>query len=127
MAYAATTKVPVSQTKAEIERLVNKNGAENFGIMNKGFVTIIAFTINGINIMFKFEQAATAQEERSVWRAVMMTIKMKFESIEREIETFEEAFLAQVVAPDGRTYGEHVIPAIAVDYSERRIPLLPQF
>lgn len=127
MAYAATTKVPVARTKAEIETIVNRYGADNFGIARKGDNHIVFFTANGKNIVFCTKQRENPQAERANWRCLAKTIHMKMESVEAGIESFEEAFLAQIVAPDGLTYGEHVIPRIGTDYTERRVPLLPNF
>ena len=127
MAYAKTTKVPVRQTKGEIEKTVDKYGADNFGIMRQGEAHIVAFTVNGRNIMFRVNRREDAQEERSIWRALSMSIKMKLESVEAGIETFDEAFLAQIVAPDGMTYGDHMIPKITETYENRSVPLLPNF
>lgn len=43
-----------------------------------------------------------------------------------KIESFEEAFLAHIVLPDGATVGSHAIPAIAASYKgEKLVPLLP--
>jgi len=127
MAYAKDTKVPVSRTKGEIEKTITKYGAENFGIMRQGVNHIIAFTVKDRNVIFRVTQREDPQHERSIWRALSMSIKMKLESIEAGIETFDEAFLAQIVAPDGMTYGDHMIPKITQNYEERSVPLLPNF
>jgi hypothetical protein len=47
--------------------------------------------------------------------------------VEAKIETFEEAFLAHVVLPDGKTVGEHALPAVAAIYKGGQLtPLLPK-
>ena len=129
MAYAVKTKVPVYQTKMEIEKMVKKAGAEGFGLMElKGRVQI-AFQMNRRNIMFRVMVPENdPQGERSMWRALSLTIKGKLESWERGIETFEEAFLANIVMPDGRTVADHAAPAIESGYSSgKSVPLLPDF
>jgi hypothetical protein len=57
---------------------------------------------------------------------LLLCIKAKLESVEAKIETFEEAFLAHVVLPDGETVGEHALPAVAAIYKGGQLrPLLP--
>jgi hypothetical protein len=56
----------------------------------------------------------------------LLCIKAKLEAVEAKIETFEEAFLAHVVLPDGKTVGEHALPAVAAIYKGGQLsPLLP--
>ncbi|MFP2927852.1 hypothetical protein ACLESO_22180 [Pyxidicoccus sp. 3LG] len=60
------------------------------------------------------------------WRSLYATLKAKFISLDGKIETFEQAFLAHVVTPGGRTVGEHVLPALAESYRTGKVqPLLP--
>ena len=126
MAFAARTKVPVYQSKGEIEGLVKRFGAEAFAVMERAGVAQIAFSIGGRNILFRMPVPDDPQAERSMWRALLLTIKGKLESAERGIETFEEAFLANVVMPDGRTVSETTIPTIEDHYKGRTdVPLLP--
>lgn len=128
MAYAETTSVPVSKTKGHIEKLVKgKYGATAFGIMEDENKVQLVFRVNERNIMFKMLIPDDAQEERSIWRAMLLTIKGKFESAERGIETFEEAFLANIMLPDGRTVAETAIPAIESGYQGNNVPLLPNY
>ena len=127
MAYAATTKVPVSRTKAQIEDMLNKYGADEVAMRRAGNEQTIGFMINGVYVVFQMQEPDDAQATRAIWRAMMMTIKMKLESVENGIETFEQAFLAHIMAPDGRRYGDHIIPVIASNYKDRTIPRLPNF
>jgi hypothetical protein len=63
---------------------------------------------------------------RERWRALLLCIKAKLESVESGIETFEDAFLAHIQMPDGLTVGEHVKPNIALAYEHQSMqPLLP--
>ena len=130
MAYAETTKVPVSQSKDDIEKLVNKYSAParaDFGIMQRGNAVQIAFILCERNIMFRMNVPDNPQQERSIWRALLLTIKGKLESAERGIETFEDAFLANIVMPDGKTIAETVAPAIESSYAGKNVPLLPNY
>lgn len=130
MAYAEKTKVPVSQTKSDIEKLVNKYSAParaDFGIMQRGEAVQIAFVLCERHILFRMMAPDDPQAERSIWRALLLTIKGKLESAERGIETFEEAFLANIVMPDGRTVSETTLPAIESGYAGKNVPLLPHY
>ena len=74
------------------------------------------------------EKRAEAWEQacRSRWRALFLCIKAKLEAVESRIETFEEAFLAHVMMPDGMTVAEHAAPMIALSYETGTVrPLLP--
>ncbi len=64
------------------------------------------------------------QKNRQRARALMLVIKAKLESVESGVETFEEAFLANVMGADGRTVYEAIQPAIATQYRERSAALL---
>jgi len=127
MAYAEKTKVPVSQSKGDIEKLVKKYGADAFGAMEFSNRVQIVFRMGGRNLMFRVNLPDTEQEQRSMFRALLLTIKGKLESAERGIETFEEAFLANIVMPDGRTVGETTTPQIESAYGGHDVPLLPRY
>jgi hypothetical protein len=64
------------------------------------------------------------QEVRRRWRALGLVIKAKLESVESGIETFESAFMANIVMPDGKTFGKYAGPAIESAYSTGKVPLL---
>ncbi len=71
-------------------------------------------------------KAAYDQEVRRMWRAMTMSIKAKLVSVEDGIETFEQAFMAHVVMPDGLTISAHVSGRIAIAYDTGEMPrLLP--
>lgn len=128
MTYAKTTQVPVSRSKGHIEDLVkHKYGADSFGILEDGHLVKLVFRMSGRNILFQMVTPDDAQEERSLWRALLLTIKGKLESAERGIETFEEAFLANIVMPDGRTISETTAPSIEKAYGGHDVPLLPNY
>ena len=139
MTYAATTSVAVSKTKGEIDGLLRKHKATAFATMEEESRATIAFHMQGRHIVFRLPlpdpkakqftltargqaRSPTASLEaweqacRSRWRALFLCIKAKLESVESNIETFEDAFLAHVMMPDGITVGEHTKPLIARSY-----------
>lgn len=62
----------------------------------------------------QFEQAG-----RTRWRALLLVIKAKLESIESGIESFDEAFLPHIVLPDGQTVKRWLEPQIKVAFGKR--------
>ncbi|WP_127078396.1 hypothetical protein [Rhodomicrobium lacus] len=63
---------------------------------------------------------------RTKWRALVLAVKAKLVSVEEGIETLEQAFMAHVVMPDGRTVEEHVSRNIALAYQgDSSVRLLP--
>lgn len=131
MAFAEKTRVPVDRTRAEIERTLMRYGASRFAYMTEGARAVIMFEAADRRIRFELplpegEDDKAAQQRRQKWRALLLCIKAKLESVQSHIETFEDAFLAHVVMPDGKTVGQHARPMIARSYQEgRMVPLLP--
>lgn len=124
--YAARTEISVSKSKADIEKLVTRYGADGIGTMTLGGTAQVAFRMKGRNILFRMGIPDNPQKERSIWRALLLTIKGKLESSECGIESFEDAFLANIVMPNGQTVSEMTRPVIASHYSgNTNIPLLP--
>lgn len=129
--YAQYTKVSVDQTKTEIERTLTRYGADRFAYFTESGKAIIVFEAHDRRLKFELplpvgEGEKEQKARRQKWRALLLCIKAKLEAVESKIETFEEAFLAHVVMPDGRTVGSHTLPAIAAAYEGKdMVPLLP--
>jgi hypothetical protein len=154
MSYANATSVSVEKTESEIKATLRRYGATGFGSFETSEAAMVAFEMKERRIVFKlplpqrgerrfthvkrgsgsYETARTAdaayaaweQGCRSRWRALLLCIKAKLESVEAGIETFEDAFLAHIQMPDGLTVSEHVRPRIAHAYQTQTMtPLLP--
>lgn len=131
MTYAARTDVPVEKSRAEVERTLTRYGAKSFAYFTEESRAIIVFVAHERRIRFdlplpKGDSKADQQVARSRWRALLLCIKAKLEAVESKIETFEEAFLAHVVLPDGMTTWQHAKPAIESAYKTGSMPpLLP--
>lgn len=67
-------------------------------------------------------QGEVSQASRSLWRALLICVKAKLESVESKIESFEEAFMAHVVLPDGKTASEWLAPQLALAYESGTMP-----
>ena len=133
MPYAAHTKVPVDQTKTEIERTLTRYGADRFAYFTEAGKAIIVFEAHSRRLRFDLPLPAGTGERdqkarRQKWRALLLCIKAKLESVASKIETFEEAFLAHVVMPDGKTVAEIALAGIAKAYDGgHMVPLLPDY
>ena len=136
--YAEGTAVSSHASQAEINHLLMRYGATSFMFGQKEDGAMVAFEMRGRRIKFllpmpdrnaqefmmgvhphshkpmkltpdnaalKYKQAA---KER--WRALVLCIKAKLESVESRIETFEEAFMPHIVMANGRTIGETLLP-----------------
>lgn len=142
MAYAESTSVPVERSRAEVERLLTKYGATDFGYINRPDSAHLMFRASDRNVMFKLtypkagerrprnsrssSEVLREKEIRRRWRALGLVIKAKLESVASGIEVFEDAFLAQIVLPGGRTVGEEIRGNIMEAYKHNSsVPLLP--
>lgn len=129
--YAAKTKVSVDQTRSEIEKTLVRYGASKFAYFGESGRAIIIFEASDRRLRFDLplpegESERDAQQRRQKWRALLLAIKSKLESVNSGIETFEEAFLSHVVLNDGMTVYHHVREPIALSYEKGEIrPLLP--
>lgn len=131
--FASDTSVPVSRTRDELERLVQINGATQFVYAGQDGSAMIGFRIRDVVVRIilplpsreaeiareKKEHpyrkiaeapiaARVAQLERQYWRVLLLVVKAKFEAVAAGVSTIEKEFLADTVAPDGRTVYEHV-------------------
>ncbi|OJY68662.1 MAG: hypothetical protein BGP16_05345 [Sphingobium sp. 66-54] len=151
--FAATTDVPVSKMRFEIEALVEKYGAGQFMSAYDADRGFIGFTMKDRQVRFamtlpnpgdkefthfqdrygyekrRTDESARKQWEqacRSRWRALLLVIKAKLEAVEVGISTFDTEFMANIVMPDGSLIGDHVVPRIAQAYKTGTMPpLLP--
>ena len=123
MAYAERTKVPVMQSRNEIERVLTKYGADAFGFATEPEHAIVFFRAHGRYLKFKMPLPRdNAHEERRRWRCLVLVIKAKLEAVESGIVSFENEFLPWIVLPSGETVAEWAGPQIEQGYLEGRMP-----
>jgi hypothetical protein len=127
MSYAARSKVPIDRSRAEIEKVLTRYKADQFGsaIDNDAHRAMVQFRCQQRLIRFEMELPTQDQKLRSRWRGLVLAIKAKLESVESVesgIETFEEAFLAHVVMPNGQTFGRVAIPEIQKAIDSGKMP-----
>ena len=149
MAYAENTSVPVEKSRAEIERLLTRHKCAKFmaGVDHEQHRATIQFQAHNRIIKFeidlpnpadpKFKKIKNSylqrtasgvmkvveQEERRVWRALLLVIKAKLEAVESGIATFEQEFLAHVLLPNQQTVAEFIGPTINQIYETGRMPV----
>lgn len=149
--YAEGTTVSIESSQAEIARLIIRYGARRFasGFDEDERLAVIQFEAHDRRVMFRLHMPNPANREfthnargqartqtqrdnayqaecRRLWRSLVMVIKAKLESVESGIETFEQAFMANVVLPGGMTVGEFMSPQIAESYRTGQMPpMLP--
>jgi hypothetical protein len=146
--YAKETRVSVETSRAEIERTLARYGANAFSYGWEEGRAVVAFRAHGRMIRFDIPtpaleefrltptrmrrgtaEARSAQEKatRQRWRALLLIVKAKLEAVETGVTTFEQEFLAHVLLPDGRTFGEWAGPELDQAYTSGSMPpsLLP--
>lgn len=138
MSFAEKTRVPVSQSRGEIERLVLKHKCAQFmsgtdydnGLVRVQFKAhdrFVRFTIHlpkKATLGDRKDQERYEQEERQLWRRLLLVVKAKLESVESGITTFEQEFLAHIVMPNDRTVFELIVRQIESAYSTGTMPKL---
>jgi hypothetical protein len=152
--YAANTEVSSSRSRDEIERTLERYGADQFLYGWRDTNAVVGFRMKDRHVRFvlplpskndkafteyesrgklwlRTEEAARKLYEQAVrqrWRALALVIKAKLEAVETGISEFEDEFLSNIVLPDGKTVGEHVRPMVAHAYATREMPsLLPDY
>jgi len=79
----------------------------------------VAYAYGAPEATKRWEQAC-----RQRWRALALVIKAKLEAVGSGISVFEEEFLANIVMPDGSTFGAYALPQIEHIYETRELPAL---
>jgi len=147
MAFASDTKVSQSASMLEIERTLDRYGAEQFMYGKKPDCAVIGFVMAGRQVRIQVpmpdrndrqfwktdtgrdrtESAAVKEWEqacRQRYRALALVVKAKLEAVESGITTFEEEFMAHLVLPGGQTVGQRLLPEIDQAQRSGELPAL---
>lgn len=145
--YACGTAVSAERTKAEIEQTLRRYGATQFASGwdsgdNRAYVGFhvaeramkFVLSLPDLNDSRTTEKGRSRSEgdayrhwEQAVkqkWRALLLVIKAKLESVDGGIETIEQAFLPQIVLPGGSTVGDWAQEQIPKAYATGKMPQL---
>lgn len=144
--YAEGTEVPVERSKAELEKLLRKHGADSFLSGWDAGAIYIGFVKGGRQVKIripipskddpavqttpsgKYRRTDKGIEEawqgflRQRWRALVLVVKAKLEAVAAGVAEFETEFLGHLVLPGGQTVAEVVVPRLA---DLERIAALP--
>lgn len=144
--YAKGTKVSPENSRAELEKVLRRYGADAFSYGVEDSRAIVAFRASGRHVKFELsypplsefrwtrtttrtpvqQRVAREQRIRELWRALVLVVKARLESVESGIESFEQAFLPYIQLPDGQTAGEFLLPQVELAYELGEMPsLLP--
>ena len=58
------------------------------------------------------------------WRAMILVVKAKLESVETGISTFQEEFMAHIIMANGKTIGENILPRLLESSRDGKHPAL---
>lgn len=146
MTYAANTEVPADRSRAEIERTLQRYGADQFMYGWSEDAAVVQFRMNERVVKFllpmpdrddpefrmtpagKRERTPEQQQKeweratRSRWRALALVVKAKLEAVESGITEFDDEFLAHIILPDGSTAGQWLRPQLDEAYRSGRMP-----
>lgn len=142
--YAEDTKVPVNRSRDELERTLTRFGADQFAYGREGRNHVIGFRVKGRYVRIdlevpraerprdtysaSIENAADPQEERRMWRSLVLVVKAKLEAVNSGISTVEAEFLNHIVLPDGKTVGQWIRPQLTEVYQQGTMPqMLPYY
>lgn len=140
--YAKGTAVSTEKSLNEIRATLKRYDATSFVMMEQENQVIVAFEMVNRRVRFvlplpiqnNFRVKARGitklatkeqwdQAVRECYRALLLTIKAKLQSVQSGIETMDEAFMAQMVIADGRTMSEWAKPQIEKLYGkDQKLP-----
>jgi hypothetical protein len=142
--YAQDTNLSPGLSRAEIERTLERYGADAFAYGWKGVRAVISFEYDArryriiLPLPNKNEFAHTEtgrnrtsqqaitdaydQACRQRWRALALWIKATLEASEAGITTLEEAMQSSILLPNGQTVGEWMEDQISKAYQTGRMP-----
>lgn len=143
--YARGTDVSVDRTRAELERLLTAHGATGFGYGWESGHHRVVFRVADRMIRLEVSEPGRAEftrtptglsrseaqitervfaETRRRWRSLLLVTKARFVAIEDGVMTLEQAFMADVVLPDGQTVSEWLHPQLDTAYATAEMPAL---
>jgi len=140
--YADSTSVPIERSRGELSTMLrSRYGAQGVIVGENDSKIMVEFIFKARRIRFvlslpgssavfttltgrkkRDQRSAALQEERRLWRALVLRIKTKLiEVIEQNISV-DEAFLPYIVMPDGRTMYEIARDKIEQAYLSGEMP-----
>lgn len=145
--YAQGTDVPADRSRVELERYLVAHGATGFGFgwskddARQQVVFRVADRMIRLTVPVPDAQDpeitktptgrrrtavqvadAVEAEVRRRWRALLLITKARLVAVEEGVQSLEEAFMADVLLPDGRTVSEWLHPQLDTAYATAEMP-----
>lgn len=147
--YAKNTTVTIAKSREEVQKLLDRFGAEGFAYSEQKDGCSVGFSFKGYKVRFfvhykpesEFDiappvkawpmgrnrtpverKAAREQSKRESWRVLVLNVKSKLVAIDQGVRDFFEEFAHDVIMPDGQTIGEYTANYIEAG---RMPPMLP--
>ena len=147
--YAEGTNTSVEKSRAEVESILVRYGADRFAYMNDSMQAVIFFEAHGKGVKFvlplpdradfktstkwKKERENSPDEQyqlweqacRERWRSLALCIKAKLETVRSGISSFEVEFMPHfVIGPRGQTVADRIIPQLEESVKSVKFPTL---
>jgi len=146
MRYASATSVSEDRSRMEIETLLMRYGADEFGYVTRAGEAVIGFVYRGIRVQMsvplpdrddaKFTATPTGRRTRSTtqafnewqkevrrrWRSLCLVIKALLVGVDDGVLTFEQAFMPYIVWGNGLTTSEMLLPHVQNALESGRMP-----
>lgn len=148
--YAEGTSVPVDRSLTQLQQLIERFGADQFALVTAPKRAVIGFSYRGRAVRYelqlpdkmdpRFFKTPTGRERRnqeasliawegecrSKWRSLYLLVKALFVAVEEGLLDFDRAFMHDIVMPDGKTVGQHLLPTVqrACSSGDARVQLL---
>jgi hypothetical protein len=144
--YAATTRVPVDRSRAEVQRVLRRYGATRIAEAWAPGAAAVQFEIGGLVARIEVPmptsiqiaadlrrkrptdaalRRAVTQAERQRWRAFVLLLKAKLESVALGVVTFEREFMPHLMLENGTTVGAAMEHALRAGETRLATPALP--
>jgi hypothetical protein len=140
--YADSTSVPIERSRGELSTMLrNRYGAKGVMVGENDSKVLVEFIFESRRIRFvmtfpgsgavfttprgrrvRDQKSAAFQEERRLWRALVLRIKTKLIEVVEQNISVDEAFLPYIVMPDGRTMFEIAHDKIEQAYLTGQMP-----
>lgn len=129
--YAEGTAVPVSRSRDEVYRILERYGAKEHLVGGDESRITVGFRLKGRLIQVDRplpsvrsfpSKAGYDREVRRQWRVLILVIKGRMELIDDGAESVEQAFAAYLMLPDGSTAGARIGAYVDRAYETGQMP-----
>lgn len=129
--YAEGTTVPVSRSRDEVYRLLERYGADQRIVGEDAERATVGFRLAGRHVRIDrplpprrsfATQAGYDRELRRRWRVLILLLKGRLEVVGEGAESVDQAFASYLVLPDGSVAGDHLTASVDGAYAAGRMP-----